>query len=150
MDSKDETTNKRAKQKVDTHQPYGKVLEQLMKIHRWSGADLAREVGCTRNHISEILSGKCFPSFSLGQRIASVFGYELAWRKIPAVPKSPRKKKEPVFVAKEEIQLSPVAPEVTVPVAESNHSGNGASKEKIQKLKDLQEKTASAKKADEE
>jgi len=146
MEAQDEKITKRAKVKVDTHQPYGVVLGQLMKIHRWSGADLAREVDCTRNHISEILSGKCFPSFSLGQRIASVFGYELAWRKIPAIPKNPRKKREPVFVeAKEESVSLPELPEVT-PVSENGTSA----KEKVKSLNELSGKVKAFKKADEE
>lgn len=90
----EEKTVKRVKIKVNHNQPYGAVLHQYMKRDRWSGAELAREVGCTRNHISEILAGKCEPSFSLGRKICSVFGCELGWRRIPAIPKSLRKKKE--------------------------------------------------------
>lgn len=140
---------KRTKIRIDTHQPYGKVLEQLMERDRWTGAKLAREVGCTRNHISEIISGKCFPSFTLGMKIASVFGYELAWRKIPAIPRSPKKKKEaPVQQARKE---SVSSPQISEPkLAEETHSKNGSTREKLQELKELQDKTSALRKDTEE
>ncbi len=122
---KNENAPVRAKIKIDTHKPFGAVLEQLMERDRWSGADLAREVECTRNHISEILSGKCFPSFSLGQRIASVFGYELAWRKIPAIPKTPRKKKTTdTDDSQQEPILIPSAEESVAEVSQENPSAS--------------------------
>jgi transcriptional regulator with XRE-family HTH domain len=143
MESTDEKNIKRAKVKVDTHQPYGKVLEQLMERDRWTGAKLAREVGCTRNHISEILSGKCFPSFSLGQRIASVFGYELRMAKIPAIPKSPRKKKESALESQGEEAVEAVE---VAPVSENGTSA----KEKVKSLSELSGKVKASKKAGEE
>lgn len=96
MEEQQEVIARIKKVKVDHNQPYGAVLGKYMKRERWSGADLAREVGCTRNHISEILAGKCEPSFSLGRKICSVFGCELGWRRSPSIPKGSRKKKEPV------------------------------------------------------
>lgn len=83
--------NKRVK--INHNQPFGKVLEQYMKRDRWSGAQLGDKVGCTRNHISEIVNGHCYPSYTLGNKIADVFGCELGWRKTPPVPKSAKRKK---------------------------------------------------------
>jgi transcriptional regulator with XRE-family HTH domain len=142
MDTKDETITKRAKIKVDHNQPYGAVLAQYMKRERWSGADLAREVGCTRNHISEILAGKCEPSFSLGRKICSVFGCELGWRKTPAIPKTPRKKKESA--------LEPQGEEAVEAVEVAPVSENGTSaKEKVKSLSELSGKVKASKKAGE-
>lgn len=146
MDTQDEKIIKRAKIKIDHNQPYGAVLGKYMKRNRWSGADLAREVGCTRNHISEILAGKCEPSFSLGRKICSVFGCELGWRKIPAIPKNPRKKKDSTSVDSQEETLSSLVESTeTLPVSESGASA----KDKLKQLKGLQEKTSASKKENE-
>jgi transcriptional regulator with XRE-family HTH domain len=142
MDIKDEVITKRAKIKVDHNQPYGAVLAQYMKRERWSGADLAREVGCTRNHISEILAGKCEPSFSLGRKICSVFGCELGWRKTPAIPKAPRKKKESSLEKESQ-------GEEAVEVAPVSENGTSA-KEKVKSLSELSGKVKASKKAGEE
>lgn len=146
MELKNDKSGKRAKIKIDHRQPFGAVMAQYMERDRWSGADLAREVGCTRNHISEILSGKCYPSYSLGMKITSVFGCELRWGKIPSIPKSSRKKGGAVEASAEApvVESSLVSEEVT-PASE-----NGSSKDKLKKFKDLQDKTSTAKKAGEE
>jgi transcriptional regulator with XRE-family HTH domain len=141
MDTKEEGFVKRAKIKIDHNQPYGAVLGRYMKRERWSGADLARQVGCTRNHISEILAGKCEPSFSLGRKICSVFGCELGWRKIPAIPKTPRKKKESTLEGESKGEEAVEAVEVA-PVSENGTSA----KEKIKTLNELSGKVKASKK----
>ena len=146
---------RKKKIKIDHRQTFGKVLQQYMKRDRWTGADLSREVGCTRNHISEILSGKCYPSFSLGQKIASVFGCELGWRRLPSAPKSPKKKKEPVLIEPKEESMESNREDASAeskkgshaaPGTKSSNNGASAAQEKIKRIKELQGKASASRK----
>ena len=67
--------------KIDHNQPFGAILAQYMKRDRWTGADLAEKIGCTRNHIKEILSGKNdFISNSIAKELLSRNPYSIKRR----------------------------------------------------------------------
>jgi len=66
-------------------------------------SELARRVGCSRNHICEIERGDGKPSLDLLLIILNEFGYELCFRRQKAV-KSPKNPEEDDSQAEEDAE----------------------------------------------
>jgi hypothetical protein len=46
------------KSKIDVHQPFGKILKQLKERSDYRDAQLAKEVGASKNHLNEVIAGR--------------------------------------------------------------------------------------------
>lgn len=71
------------KERINTHQPIAGIIKQLRESHRYNKTQFAKMVGVSKNHIGEIESGACFPSYALLVKILFVFDYEITIRRIP-------------------------------------------------------------------
>ena len=86
--------------RIDTHQPAGQIFKQLRENERYSKTKVAQLLDVSKNHIGEIESGNCYPSFSLFIRMLALYEYELTIRRIPKFPANAKKKEEaPVVTA---------------------------------------------------
>jgi transcriptional regulator with XRE-family HTH domain len=89
------------KERINTHQPAGAIFRQLREGHRYTKTQLAKILGVSKNHIGEIESGNCYPSFSLFIKMLSLYGYEWTIRRIPKFPQAAGEKESEVALAEE-------------------------------------------------
>ncbi len=59
-------------------------LKELRELHKWSQANLARELGVSRQAVNGFESGKFDPSLEMAFKIATLFDVTLEFMKVIA------------------------------------------------------------------
>jgi transcriptional regulator with XRE-family HTH domain len=98
------------KERINTHLPIGSIIKQLREAERYTKTQFAKMVGVSKNHIGEIESGSCFPSYSKLVKILFILGYEPTIRRIPKFPQIAAKKIRVKKVKEEVLNAEAPAP----------------------------------------